>query len=214
MLISAQHRFVFIASAKSASTSIEKVLRPFSDIAITDRLKHMPAESVIRNFRFYFNSFGRLGHRQFFKFGVVRDPVEWVISWYNYRSRDKLRGNPRYTGDISFDQFWGRWEEQRLGTPTRCFRGRKGECLMDYLIRFEELTEGFERVIRALGLEGTSALPLENKSKMSLVDRDRLDTALVNDMKEFFKDDYFFIDEFASGERPVTRRRGNRAGVR
>ena len=43
-------------------------------------------------------------------FCVMRNPTDWVFSWFRFRQRDALKnpnhpGASNYTGDISFDEF-------------------------------------------------------------------------------------------------------------
>jgi hypothetical protein len=36
---------------------------------------------------------------------VVRHPIDWLSSWYRYRHRDELVGQPNSTRGITFDDF-------------------------------------------------------------------------------------------------------------
>lgn len=38
-------------------------------------------------------------------FGYVRNPVDWLWSWYSYRSRESIKMRPTYTGGMSFTDF-------------------------------------------------------------------------------------------------------------
>src|SRR5689334_13449694 len=95
MLLSYTKRFFFIANTKTASTTIERNLRRHADISIcaTRMGKHMSYAQAVRNFQFVFKKSG-MPAEAYFRFGVVREPVEWVVSWYNYRHRDQLLAKP------------------------------------------------------------------------------------------------------------------------
>jgi hypothetical protein len=48
-----------------------------------------------------------------FVFGVIRDPVDYVVSLYNSQQKPAFIGHPNYTGDISFEIFWDTWSNDR-----------------------------------------------------------------------------------------------------
>ncbi|KIN69659.1 Gamma-glutamyl kinase [Sulfitobacter donghicola DSW-25 = KCTC 12864 = JCM 14565] len=36
---------------------------------------------------------------------VMREPISWLSSWYRYRQRPSMKGNPSSTFDVTFDEF-------------------------------------------------------------------------------------------------------------
>jgi hypothetical protein len=80
--ISHRHRFVFIAIPKNASTSIRAALGPHSDVLSGDRdpYYHHVSASALRD-HFAEREWDWDGY---FKFAVVRNPWERVVSQYRY----------------------------------------------------------------------------------------------------------------------------------
>lgn len=78
----------------------------------------------------------------FFRFGVIRDPVSWVLSWYNYQHRPQLSSDdPRCCRGISFEEFveeviarGDRRAFAKLGMQGRRFLDDTGKLGLDYLI--------------------------------------------------------------------------------
>lgn len=110
MKISVRYGFAFLCMPKCASTSIETAIGPLCDISFTGhpRLKHINARAYAEVVR------PLLRHlfpgRDIETFCLVRNPFEWIESWYRYRSRKALR-NPshrdhrNYTGEVTYEQF-------------------------------------------------------------------------------------------------------------
>jgi hypothetical protein len=167
MLISFTRRFVFIAATKNASTTIEHVLRPHSDIALTHPRfgKHLQYRKVATRFHFLFDRYG-VPIESFFRFGVIREPLEWVVSWYNYRSRERLATtrNPAKAANsargATFEEFVeelmvpeGRRQFARIGSQVIPFMTREGGLGVDYLIPLRRVNTELPQIGRALGVE-------------------------------------------------------------
>lgn len=110
MQLSTQYGFAFLCMPKCASTSIEEAISSYCSInfSVHPALKHINA----KNFRKYVLSYHNLliPDKKIETFCLIREPVDWVYSWYRFRTRDDLK-NPahpnhnNYTGNISFAQF-------------------------------------------------------------------------------------------------------------
>ncbi|BAF72677.1 sulfotransferase family 2 domain-containing protein [Sulfurovum sp. NBC37-1] len=110
MQLSTKYGFAFLCMPKCASTSIEKTISKYCSINYHKNplLKHMNA----RDYHSYVAAFHQkvLPGKKIETFCLVRDPVDWVHSWYRFRMRDPLK-NPRhpnhanYTGNITFQEF-------------------------------------------------------------------------------------------------------------
>ncbi|MEP3636262.1 MAG: hypothetical protein ABJN14_03260 [Paracoccaceae bacterium] len=48
---------------------------------------------------------------------VVRNPVEKLVFWFNFRKRPVLKSQPRYLGDKSFSEFWDTLIEKDKEVP-------------------------------------------------------------------------------------------------
>jgi hypothetical protein len=102
MLIFAQERLAYLAVPKTGSTAIEMALRPAAEIILAKRRKHMNAQGYRRKMAPFLKS----------AFGVecetvalMRDPVDQIRSWYKYRSRDEIAGQPNSCRSMSFDDY-------------------------------------------------------------------------------------------------------------
>ncbi len=110
MLISMRYDFVFLCTPKCASTSVEAMLYPYSDIRLQgpNYLKH----TNVREFETYIRPFlaAKTTVETLETICVVREPVSWLDSWYRFRARHRLRdpdhpSHDRSTADIAFPDF-------------------------------------------------------------------------------------------------------------
>ncbi|MEJ8567760.1 sulfotransferase family 2 domain-containing protein [Elongatibacter sediminis] len=198
MLISISRRFVFVANSKAASTSIEKSLSRHADVVYQgspDR-KHINLE----NARVEFESlFSEVGFHRFFKFGVMRDPVSWILSWFRYRKR---RNNPNaLPGKMTFDAFWERkdWNFIRTDGTKRLqrdfFVSSDGKLLADYIIPYHELEPHYRKVCKALGV--SARLPRVNVSQPGVTEA-QLSGDTLSQLREFYTEDYELFNRLDS----------------
>ena len=73
-------------------------------MVVTDppELKHAP---VYRYNRFFRPMFEKMGAEEMELVAVIREPLDWLGSWYRYRQRPALDGRPTSTKGHSFDAF-------------------------------------------------------------------------------------------------------------
>ena len=124
MLIGVKKRFVFIANSKTASTSIEHSLVGQAEIQRGGgpQRKHIYLRDALPEYDFLFGRDG-YGIESFFTFGVMRDPVSWIQSWYRYRCGNKVE-SPLPAG-MSFGEFWalkGCRDCKAISSPIRPVR--------------------------------------------------------------------------------------------
>lgn len=191
MLVGFDKRFVFVASTKTASTSIEHALMPYADIVRGGdaRRKHIGLQDA---FWTYDMIFAQPGYRpeSFFKFGVMRDPLDWIGSWYRYRLGNKVE-SPLPEG-LSFAEFWARkdWNIQRgdgcKHLQRDMFCAQNGDVLADVIIPYDRLSDVFSEICRGLGLK--VPLPYKNVSRLSC--SIELASGLRDEIREFYAEDY------------------------
>lgn len=198
MLIGVEKRFVFIANSKTASTSIEKALIAEAEIhrGGPDRRKHILLRETLKEYRFLFGR-KKFAPDTFFKFGVMRDPVDWIQSWYRYRLKNKVH-HPLPEG-TTFEEFWQdnvrRAEKKKRKILQRAyFTRRNGELLADYIIPYHELAEHFNMIAPELGVAKT--LPHANASKVKNLENAPSD-ALVEEIRDYYLKDYELFDRLA-----------------
>ncbi len=173
VLVSFQKEFIYTKTNKTAGTSVEIFFEPyclppegyeeshFRPETVTDfgvvghRGPNMPSETIWYNHMPAARIRDYLGGEvwnQFFKFCVVRNPFDKLVSMYFFhRSRE---------GDPPTDRDFAAIRRDFLiwlkGGPFRGDRDRyliDGAVCVDYFIRFEALLEGLAEVCRRLGLE-------------------------------------------------------------
>lgn len=192
MLIGVRKRFIFVANTKTGSTALQSALLPMAEIdhGLSPARKHMRLRTVFSTFDFLFD--GRIARRDdFFVFGVMRDPIDWIMSWYRYR-RDQTVQDPIPKG-MSFaefctlrDDFNFRLADGRRNLQSDFFVSPTGEVLADYIIPYADLAQHYARIATALGLPPD--LPVRNRSKIR--DMPVLSDDLRGELQDFYAEDY------------------------
>jgi len=167
MLISLSKKFVFVANLKTASTSIEKALRPHSEVALVESRfgKHQPFRTVEARFGWML---APIDPGELLVFGVMRDPVDYMISLYNSHTDQKFKDNPAlYTGGIDFDRFLGEWtvrNEEQVRQQYLRFLDANGRIAANYIISYDRLEAGLRFVGQRIGVKSLLSLSRENTS--------------------------------------------------
>jgi len=140
-----KENLVLLAVPKTGTTAIEKSLSPFADISILNPpgLKHTPVAKFNRFVQPYLES---VGSNAMETVGVIRNPLDWLGSWYRYRARPFLDGKPNSTKDVSFDDFVLEVLKEdsapfaRIGSQRRFLSNRDGDVAVTHLFKFEEIS--------------------------------------------------------------------------
>jgi len=146
MMAMAHKGFAFLSMTKTGSTSIEATFSRYAQIT-TRRpppMKHMRAATFNRYIVPILESYG-YPRSSYELVCIVREPVDWVASWYRYRSREAAQKSSGYTGDMTFEEFVGKLldEEVSLGSATQ-FVSARGKRLVDRMYRYEHLGDAVE----------------------------------------------------------------------
>ncbi len=104
MLVFSDARLAFLAVPKTGSTAYHTALADRADMVITDppQIKHAP---VYRYNRWIRPMYERTCGIELETMAVMREPISWLGSWYRYRRRPFMQGNPNATHGVSFDEF-------------------------------------------------------------------------------------------------------------
>ncbi|MEB8386282.1 sulfotransferase family 2 domain-containing protein [Rhodobacteraceae bacterium KMM 6894] len=104
MLVFSKHKLVFLSVPKTGTTAYQAALSKHASMVITDppELKHAP---VFRYNRFFRPALEKFIGTDLHVIAVMREPIDWLGSWYRYRQRPFLSGKPGSTEGISFDAF-------------------------------------------------------------------------------------------------------------
>ncbi len=156
MLVFWAQKLVIYSIPKTGSSAIDAALAPHADIAISSPpvLKHMP---VYRFNRFMAPLFDVVNGKDFESFGIVREPIDWLGSWYKYRSRPQLQGQDNSTSDKSFDEFVLAAMKGKppafanVGSQARFVGGGVGEGGIDHLFQYEQLDQAVKFLEDRLG---------------------------------------------------------------
>ncbi len=174
MLVFWKQRLVLLAVPKTGSSAYESALAPLASMVVSDppELKHAP---VYRYNRFFRPMFEKMGAEKMDLMAVIREPIDWLGSWYRYRQRGFLEGKPTSTRGLSFDAFCQAYATgerppfANVGSQAKFVEPRPNGVTVDHLFKYENQSGLLAFLEDRLGTE--IALPRENVSP-------RRDTAL------------------------------------
>lgn len=170
MIVSNEHKYVFIQFPQAASTAIGEEL-----------VRHYDGEEVLRKHSNYHHFREWAGERagDYFVFSSIRNPLEKQVSLYH-----KFASNHKgFFTDPSTWQQNGGWISRREQRRFRFIRDNNASFQdffrrffflpyvdwsvlahkqMDYVIRYESLQRDFEKVLDRLGLDLVRELPAVN----------------------------------------------------
>ncbi len=146
MLVFFDQRLVILATPKTGSTAIASALDSLAQVSIQrpPLLKHT---NVHRYHRFIGPYLAAASGEPFTVVALMREPTDWLGSWYRYRQRDIVTEPKKQTTAISFDAFVASWcadpqpEFAAVGSQARFLAPNNG-TRVDHLFRYEAI-EGF-----------------------------------------------------------------------
>ncbi len=213
MLVAPRQGFVFLAATKAASTSIERAFGPYSEVALQQNpFKHTRYDQ----FQCFLEPF--LAAKGFPRDSyevvcVFREPIDWLFSWWRYRSRKELadpsrRKHRNYAGHVSFEQFARAYMKShpgeprvagdarfaRVGRPSRFVRPLPEQPDVDRVFRYDRLDLLVDFLCEKVGEEvevGVSnASP---KRSLSLAEE------CERELREFFVPEYRIYEQAIGG---------------
>ena len=143
MLVFWEQKLVILATPKTGSTAIQAALESMATMAIPRPpvLKHT---SVARYHRFMGPYLEAASGTPFTVVALMREPRDWLGSWFRYRQRDDIPDQARSTAGMTFDSFVRDWcadpqpAHAAVGSQAR-FLAPKGEKGLDHLFRYDEI---------------------------------------------------------------------------
>lgn len=157
LLIFARQKLVLLSVPKTGSTAYEQALAEHASLVVSapPDLKHAP---VFRYNRFFRQMVERFIGPDVTIVAVMREPLDWLGSWYRYRSRDALHGHPKSTHGMSFDAFVQAYcdpeppEFARVGSQAKFLEPQRNGTRVTHLFRYED-QDSFQGFLEAsLGL--------------------------------------------------------------
>jgi hypothetical protein len=191
MIISKPKKFIFLASPKSGSTTVEIFLRRYASVGFfgSDLGKHSSCTQIRNNLNFLFKE-PNMAYEDYFSFGVVRHPVSRLVSWYNYLQRPGVRPS-RSTAGISFREY----ALKILEVPNKAqeqlnFFSFQGNLSVDYLIPSENLNTSLIEFcdLFKLKISFNPSIHSENVSIKKFFISD-IDSDLLVALTDFYSDD-------------------------
>jgi len=167
MLVFFKQRLAFLAMPKTGSTAYESALAPYADLALTNppALKHAP---VYRYNRFIRPLYKNVCDVELELIAVMRDPTDWLGSWYRYRRRPSMKGHPNATSGISFDDFVRAYCKGTrppfadVGSQAKFLKSQSNGTAVSHLFSYENQPRLKNFLTRKLGIQ--FELEIENAS--------------------------------------------------
>lgn len=185
MLISHDKRFLFFHVAKVAGLSLREALAPYvvepEKFKIRRPIKFIKGELnplyVIWDSTLIHatalatqKEFGEELFQSYFKFAFVRNPWDWHVSMYHFILKETAHIHHQQVKNLSFSEYvrWMIEEKKPFARGATRFQkdmlcNNKGEILVDFIGRFENLADDFDYICQCLNLQAT--MPFLNKSQ-------------------------------------------------
>ncbi|KAB7615649.1 sulfotransferase family protein [Amylibacter sp. SFDW26] len=198
MLIFIKENLVFFATPKTASTSIETTLGTLCEIRLSKMpsLKHTPYRKYKRLLEPFVQT---VMPNEPDCVAAFREPVDWLGSWYRYRSRNELIGKPNSTNNLSFNQFVEGYLQDdqpayaNVGNQAKFISDKNGNVGMTHIFKYDHMNA----MVRFLSerLKKQINLPKANVSpKMEL----SLSPELQRELQNAYRIDFDIYEGVAS----------------
>jgi hypothetical protein len=184
MLVFWDQRLAFLATPKTGSTAIEAALDSLAALVVQRPpvLKH----TTVQRYRRFVGPYlaAASGGQDFTVVALMREPRDWLGSWYRYRLRDDVLDPRKSTAGRSFDEFVRSWcnptppEFAAVGSQAKFLQPRNGQGV-DRLFRYEELDRFVDFLEERLGCE--IILPRLNVSPAGEMELSQETEALLRD---------------------------------
>ncbi len=171
MLVFWKENLVLMAVPKTGSTALEGALAPRASLVLRDppELKHAPC---YRYKRFLKPLFKQVGGQNPELMAIVRNPIDWLGSWYRYRTRDDLIGHENSTHDVSFDEFVLEYCKgapapfANVGSQNKFLRINDNEIGAQHLFQYEQ----WDKVMAYLETRLDMSITLKQKNVSPAMD--------------------------------------------
>jgi len=158
MLVFWDQRLAFLATPKTGSTAIEAALDSLAALVVQRPpvLKHTTVQRYRRFVGPYLTAAS--GGQDFTLVALMREPRDWLGSWYRYRLRNDVLDPRKSTVGLSFDEFVRGWcsatppEFAAVGSQAKFLQPRNGQGV-DRLFRYENIGHFVDFLEERLGCE-------------------------------------------------------------
>ncbi|OCX67121.1 hypothetical protein BFP70_02870 [Thioclava sp. SK-1] len=144
MLIFWDQRLVFLATPKSGSTAIQAALEPLASLA-ADRpepIKHMTAVQYRTHLAPFLTD---ASGEKFTTVALMREPIDWLRSWYRFRVRDEFDETGTDLNGHSFEHFAQDYmavsppDYADLGNQSKYLTDTAGNRCVDRIFPYEDM---------------------------------------------------------------------------
>jgi hypothetical protein len=211
MLISDNHKFIFLRMRKVASRSMQAVLRPlcipvpqgkFAHIKSRARLEWDYHRYVFRAHENILAARRRMPGEKFehyFKFAFVRNPWERLVSEYEFILKRPGHGRYKRVKNLqNFGEFIQMQIPRRDAFQLNMLTDRNGHFLMDFVGKLENLDHDWQIVCNRIGIKHQE-LPRKNvterKPYQSYYDEDSIQLVADHWAREIELFEYSFDDK-------------------
>ncbi|MEM9497750.1 MAG: gamma-glutamyl kinase [Pseudomonadota bacterium] len=144
---------MFLSVPKTGSTAWEDALAPWASLVVRHppELKHAP---LFRYNRFFRPALERFCDGPIDILAVMREPVDWLGSWYRYRGRDDQRDARISTHGLGFAEFVEGYLADprpafaRIGSQSKFLEPLKDGLSVTHLFRYDD-TAGLSAFLEA-----------------------------------------------------------------
>jgi hypothetical protein len=143
MLVFSKAKLVLLSVPKTGTTAYQTALAPHAAMIVRDppELKHA---LVFRYNRFYRPALEKFIGAPLDVVAVMREPVDWLGSWYRYRRRPFTKGQRTSTHDVTFDEFIDAYTRgdkppfANVGSQAKFLEPQKNGTAVTHLFRYED----------------------------------------------------------------------------
>ena len=166
MLISDSHQFIFVHIRKAAGSSIRDTLEPLSLVKPTDnwskiKSRFLRTEKDYKKYAFRQHDSITVAKRlmppelfeSYFKFAFVRNPWDRLVSEYEFIRRRPDHGRHAKVMKMGFEKYIVYQSKRFDAHQINMLADKNGNVLMDFIGKFENLHDDWNRVTDKLGIE-------------------------------------------------------------
>jgi hypothetical protein len=166
MLISDSHQFIFVHIRKAAGSSIRDTLEPLSLVKPTDnwskiKSRFLRTEKDYKKYAFRQHDSITVAKRlmppelfeSYFKFAFVRNPWDRLVSEYEFIRRRPDHGRHSKVMKMGFEKYIVYQSKRFDAHQINMLADKDGNLLMDFIGKFENLHDDWNRITDKLGIE-------------------------------------------------------------
>jgi hypothetical protein len=182
MMIFLEKGLIFFATPKTGSTAFHKALGSKADILFSKspKVAHITPKRFDKTIAPYAVP---LMNTPITSIAIIREPLDWLGSWYRYRQRPQINGTPNSTKDISFDTFVAQYLSNdkpayaKVGRQAQFITGGGETPLVSQLWRYDALPDltlflklhlGVDFTLDRVNVSPKSELTLSNQNQSAL----------------------------------------------